>query len=63
MRKLDVPVSDGSEDRITDKEAWVSKQKWPESDESFAEEFEQWTASPPPAHDNDEDDNDDDGWE
>jgi hypothetical protein len=62
MRKLDVPVSDGSEERITDKEAWVSKQKWPESDESSAEEFEPWTTSPPPAHDNDDDDDDDD-WE
>ena len=60
MRKLDVSVSDGSEERITDKEEWVSKHKWPESDKSSAEEFEPWTTSPPPAHDNDDDDDD---WE
>ena len=49
MRKMDLAVSDGSEEQITDKENWVSKQKWPESDVSSAEEFEPWTTSPPSA--------------
>ena len=60
MRKLDLPVSDGSEEQLTDKENWVSKQKWPESDVSSPEEFEPWTTSPPPAHGRDEDDDEED---
>ena len=64
MRKMDLEVSDGSEGKITDRKNWVSKQKWPESDVSSAEEFEPWTTSPPPTHGNDEDnDEDDDDFE
>ena len=59
MKKLDLPISDGSEGKITDKETRVSKQKWLEFDES-AEEHEPWTTSPPSAHGNDEDDDEDD---
>ena len=57
MRKLDLPVSDGSEEQLTDKENWVSKQKWPESDVSSAEDPE---PSPPPAHGDDDDEEEDD---
>ena len=57
MRKMDLPVSDGSEEQLTDKESWVSKQKWPESDVSSAEDPE---PSPPPAHDDDDDDDEED---
>ena len=59
VKKLDIPVSDGSEGQITDKEKWVSKQKWPESDPSSAEEYN----SPPPAHDDDEEEDDEDDEE
>ena len=63
MRKLDLPVSDGSEEQLTDKENWVSKQKWPESDVSSAEEPEPWNRCPPPAHGDDEEEDDDDDEE
>ena len=46
MKKLDIPVSDGSEGQITDKEKWVSKQKWPESS---SDEYN----SPSPAQEDD----------
>ena len=51
MKKLDIPVSSGSEGQITPKENWVSKQKWPESSTDGSN-------SPPPAHDDDEDEDD-----
>ena len=51
MRKLNIPVSNGSEGQITDKEQWVSNQKWPESSTDD-------NISPPPAHEDDEEEDD-----
>ena len=56
MQKMGLDTYDGSEGKITDRENWVSKQKWPESDD---EEIEPWNNSPPPAHANDEDNDED----
>ena len=52
MRKLDITVSSGSEEQITPKAVWVSKQQWPESSNDGSD-------SPPPAQDDDDDDDED----
>ena len=54
MKKLNIPVSSGSEGQITPKENWVSKQKWPESSTDGSN-------SPPPAQDDDDEAEADDG--
>ena len=56
MRKLDIPVSSGSEGRITPKEQWVSKQRWPESSNDSG-------SSQPPARDDEDEDEDDEDEE
>jgi hypothetical protein len=37
MRKLELPVSDGSEDEITPEEDWISKQQWSTSEDEAGE--------------------------